>query len=385
MTFDVEEQLAAAMRTRADHEVDADALLGGSLVRGRQRQRRHRIGMALAGAGVAGVTTAALAAVPLVTGGGDTPIGAVASPETSPTWRLGPDAKPPVRGAYPIPALTVQGVPGAENAPEKVGREPMNIHFRVEKLSLPVDGATWAVNPDGVEELALSMTGADGGAATGRVRLAAGEVPEPESSGPARGEPGGPVVATEKPVRIRDRTGTLSVIKESGSTYEVRWSPVDGVEAIVSGFGLDEADTLALAHAVRWDQSARCAAPLQFMALPQGTVVKGCSIRFTTGIVGWIPESVITLRGPGAAMKVEMGGPRIPDASYPAGTPESPDGTWIGDDVRTLLFKDLQGVPVRITPTGYPDEAVVLVGTNTRRPEGSDPSKPETWPTSLTG
>ncbi|MCW6004697.1 hypothetical protein K1W54_08880, partial [Micromonospora sp. CPCC 205371] len=58
MTIDVEDELAAVMRTRADHEVDADALLGGSLARGRRRQRHRRIGMALAGASVAGGATA---------------------------------------------------------------------------------------------------------------------------------------------------------------------------------------------------------------------------------------------------------------------------------------------------------------------------------------
>lgn len=388
MTFDVEEQLAATLRTRADREVDADALLGGSLVRGRQRQRRHRIGMALAGAGVAGVVTAALAGVPLVmgNGGGGTPIGSAeisASPQTGRAAQIGPDAKPPVRGAYPIPALPARGVPGAADAPEKVGREPTNIHFTVEELSLPVDTATWAVKPNGVEEMAVSMIGADGGPATGRVQIAAGGVPEPESSGPARGEPGGPVVTTEKPVTIHNRPGTLSVIQESGFTsYEVRWSPVDGVEAIAGGFELDEADVVALANAVRWDRAVRCAAPLQLTALPQGASVKGCVIRLSMEEISWVPESVLTLKGPGAAMKVEMGGPFIPNASYSASPVNSSDRGWVD---KTLVVYSLDGVPVRLTPTGYSREETERVANGLRKPATTDPHKVETWPTSLIG
>lgn len=389
MTFDVEDQLAATLRTRADHEVDADALLGGSLARGRRRQRHRRIGMALVGAGVAGVTTAALAAVPLVMGdgGGGKPIGAAESPASSPPWRIGqigPDAKPPVRGAYPIPALAAQGVPGAADAPEKVGREPANIHFRVEKLSLPVQGVTWAVQPDGLEEMTLSITGADGGPATGRVQLASGQVPEPESSGPTRGEPGGPVVTTEKPVRIGDRPGTLSVIKEGTFTsYEVRWSPVDGLEAIANGFELGEADVIALANAVRWDQAVRCAAPLQLTVLPQGAGIKGCAVRLSTEKISWVPESVLTLHGPGASMKVEIGGPVIPSASFSASPADSPDRGWVDD--QTLVVYNLDGVPVRLTPTGYAKDAAELVANGLRKPATTDPNKPETWPTSLTG
>ncbi|MEH1125110.1 hypothetical protein [Micromonospora sp. CPCC 206061] len=390
MTFDVEDRLAATLRTRADREVDADALLGGSLARGRRRQRHRRIGMALAGAGVAGVTTAALAAVPLVLsdGGGGASIGSAETPASPPgrIGQIGPDAEPPVRGAYPVPALAAQGVPGAADAPEKVGREPGNIHFRVEKLSLPVQGVTWAVQPDGVEEMTLSITGADGGPATGRVQLAAGKVPEPESSGPARGEPGGPVVTTEKPVHIGDRTGTLSVIEESGFTsYEVRWSPADGLEAIVGGFELDEADVIALAHAVRWDQAVRCAAPLQLTALPQGAGIKGCTVRFSTEDITWVPESVLTLNGPGAAMKVEMGGPFIPSASFSASPGDLPDRGWVGDGDQTLQIYSLDGVPVRLTPTGYPKDVAEMVANGLRMPAGTDPNKPETWPTSLTG
>ncbi|MCW6004698.1 hypothetical protein K1W54_08885, partial [Micromonospora sp. CPCC 205371] len=339
--------------------------------------------------GAAGATTAALAAVPpvMADGGGGTSIGSAESPATSPPSRIGqigPDAKPPVRGAYPVPALAAQGVPGAAAAPEKVGREPANIHFRVEKLSLPVHGAAWEVHPDGVEEMTLSMVGADGGPATGRVKLAAGKVPDPESSGPARGEPGGPVVTTEKPVHIRDRTGTLSVIEESGFTsYEVRWSPVDGLEAIVGGFELGEDDVIALAHAVRWDRAVRCAAPLQLTALPQGASIKGCTVRLTDEKITWVPESVLTLRGPGASMTVQMGGPMIPSASFSASPADSPDRGWI--DGRILVIYNLDGVPLRVTPAGYPADAVELVADGLRKPASTDPNKPETWPTSLTG
>jgi hypothetical protein len=229
MAYDVEEELAVAMRQCADHDVDARALLEGALLRGRRMRRGRRVAMVLGGVAVAGITATTILASPLM-------IGQLEAPEAGTTGTA--SAEP---GRWPVPGLPDPDAGGAIARPDQVGKDPSTIHFALETVPLPLVHTSWSVRETGVEALRLTMKGASGQEVTADVSL------QPAS---IRNRSASPSASADE-VDIAGRPGTLTRSSPYPHSDTLTWSPADGIEAAIFAVDLEKAHILELGHTLR--------------------------------------------------------------------------------------------------------------------------------------
>jgi len=361
MTYDVEESLAAVLRQRAEHDVDARALLDGALVRGRRRQRGRRLAAALGGAGVAGLTTVALLTGPLAIGRGGPEVGTTGS-----------------RATHPVPGVTDPTIGGAFLGPGQVGNDPSAVHFALDRLFAPVSLATWNVGPDGIETLRLIVALAGGKTGTVDVYLAAGVVHHPLLPDVT--------VMPHSQVSVEGRRGRLTLISQQDDTTssELRWSPVDGIEAVVRTEGVSAEETLAIGRSIRFDRTTRCVTPAQVTVLPPGATLTGCRLALSNAQPAVAPSVTLTAGDRISTLEVSLDGQPI--GSQPDATPLVAGRSEWSEPWRALVVYDLGGVGVRIVVQGGYDRAEAeLVAGGLRRAATASADRPETWSPALTG
>ncbi|HET6211794.1 MAG TPA: hypothetical protein VFE14_02865 [Micromonosporaceae bacterium] len=381
MTDDMETRLAAAMRLRAEHEVDAYSLLDGALTRGRERARRRQLGTAFGAAGVAAATAAVLAASSLGLGGGSAQPGASGSAVDTDLARgaSAPTGSPPVRGSYPLPAVPARsGTQGAAARPDLVGTDPTTLHFGVRPLALPVAGAQWQVM-DAVESVDFAMTSGTGAPGHVSVSVARGAAPDPvRSAAMATSTPR----SIDRPVQVGGRTATLT-ITTSGEYVEriVRWAPVDGVGAVVNAVMVSESELLEVAGAVRFDSASGCRVPVRLGALPAGAHLAECSM-FLPGVAGQPVTSSVVLTGPGGAVSVQtdapVAAPQPTASTVPTPLAHGLGGAWM-DGGDYLIVSGVDRVWVSVSAAGsYGRDAIGLVAGGLAA--AGDPANPGSWP-----
>jgi hypothetical protein len=135
------------------------------------------------------------------------------------------------------------------------------------------------VRPGGSEALNLEMSTTTGRKATAGVVLARTAAPPstPEDAAPRPDlTPSSPTVT-----RVGGRPATRTVFTgQDGSAVaeRLRWSPVAGLDAVLTTFQLGARDTLAIAEAVRFDRASRCATPVEVTARCHRAPLRSCRI-----------------------------------------------------------------------------------------------------------
>jgi hypothetical protein len=403
MTYDVEERLAVALRTRAEAPVDADALLAGALVAGRARARRHRL-VTAGGAGVAGMTAAALVAVPLA---------------LAPAGR---SAGPDVGFAGDLPVLpAAQGQAGAAQRPDLVGIDPTVLRFGLSGSPLPVQGVDWG-SVGGVEHIRVQLVDGRWGVSA-VVELAHGTLPPSEWDDPT-------TTNIARDVRVNGRLAVAEddPVAPGGMPRRwVRWSPVDGLEmrvglivdsyyddahkggdATVPSFGKDAiADDPTfltdLAATIRLDTTTRCGAPARLTAPPDGARLTGCVAGG-----GPAPDTTLafsyaklTVSDAGGTLEVSMSAPEYPspvpsESRYdPGPTVDTPSpaaaatgtpgpGSEASPQPTGVAQFNHDGVVGEVIATGgYGQRAAEDLAGGVRA--AGDPREPSTWPLSPLG
>jgi hypothetical protein len=268
MSDDFEGRLTAVLHHHADRPVDADALLAAARDAGRARRRRRN---ALAGTGVAGVTAAALVAVPVglgTLGGSGDGVNGVAGGQ--------------LEGPVPAPP-TAPGAAALADRPDLVGTNARVVRYVVGWAPLPVDQLEWGVHP-GVENVRLALTA--GAQRSVDVGIVARTDPNPDQLDvpPVAG-----VVTRE--VEVAGRPGVLMTSPDRLLTHRwLFWSPVDGVDMRVTvtvpdedRAAVDDADVVRLASSIRLDRTARCAAPMQLTHRPTAAPLTSCENAMEVG------------------------------------------------------------------------------------------------------
>jgi hypothetical protein len=280
--MNVEENLTAVLRERADREVDAGALLAGALAAGRARRRRNQRTVALAGAGVAGVTAATVLAVPLgLRGGGD-----------------GLTADGTVMGE-PMPALpAAAGEPGLAERPDLVGADPNVLRFAVPWAPMPTVGVNWR-SVEGTEQVDLNLISPQSNDdrtiwLSATITAARGSIGAPQSDRPETRN-------TTTAVTINGRPGEIEHEPANSGASWLTWQAADGVQmqispgaaalsvAVAAGSSADagiapddllrltDEDLVRLAESIRLDGTTRCTAPIRLTSLPDDAHLVGCS------------------------------------------------------------------------------------------------------------
>lgn len=374
----VEENLTAVLRERADQPVDVDALLAGALAGGRARKRRQQRAMALAGAGVAGVTAATVLTVPLGGGGG----GLTAD-------RLG-------MGGEPMPALpAADGEPGLVDRPDLVGADPQVLRFAVPWAPKPTTAVNWS-SVDGVERIGVEMV-VQSGDENSRTWVTA-DITARRGTLPANGGDDPATVNETTAVTVDGRPATIEREPASGGVLTwLTWEPVDGVqmriapgtvavfhEAVVEPSAstgtmfdrevsaLDDAQLVEFAESIRVDSTTRCTAPIRLTTLPEDARVTGCTSGTyyrrgegrsydTTldledaggsGVGVWVTSPVTPSPGP-------LGESESP-VSYATDLGATPSGTYLpsapGSDPSVTYQPDPSGSapPATYSPSGEP-------------------------------
>jgi len=216
------------------------------------------------------------------------------------------------------------------------------------------------------------------------VELARGTVPRPARSGPGDG----PSVSATQVGSIGGRPVTQETLTEGESVERaVRWSPVDGLEARVSGDYLSLADLMRMASLIRLDQAVRCTVPLRLTALPAGTSATGCTMDLPgTAVEAPFVSAELTLGGSGS-MIVNFDRQVYPAASsnvkpsitLPGGVQAGEIPPVDGIQGPGVAIFDLDGRRVQVTSKeGYGADDVLLVAKGLRR--AGEPAQADTWP-----
>lgn len=274
---DLDERLVVSLRSRADGEVDADALLAAAMTRGRAQRARRRLALA----GGAGLVVVALVAV-----------GAVANPleGAAPFAAGGSDA------AAAPPAAP--GVPAAASRPDLVGTDPGLLHFGVDPSAARY--LSWRSAP-GMESVRLDL-GKGRQVTVDLARSADGlEKPVHEDVPYSSAE------VTEE--SFGGRSGTVEEVPPAGPGgrpgWILRWRPAEGLWARAAAYAQTDADVWAAVTVLRLDEARRCAVPFRLTELPTGSRITSC----TVSLIGH-PESVdasVLVAGPdGQTMEVQM-------------------------------------------------------------------------------
>ncbi|MCM0674297.1 hypothetical protein NCC78_06290 [Micromonospora phytophila] len=296
------ENLVETLRSRADGDTDAAALLAGATA----VARRRRIRMVAGGS--------AAAAVLAVSG-----LAALLLPQ-------------PPSGGYAVPGSPSATGPAAVTT--TVGSDPLMIHFGVGRFPYPVRTVEWSVI-DGVEKMSLwgnTVTLDDPHNHDDTLFFAdltlvslASPAPAPDPSEPPR-EPqvqetgvsvaGHPATVTTGRHPLSDKTQTI-----------VSWEPTPGVRAELSLRGpVPRKEIIAFASTLRLDVTRQCAVRVRVTAMPEDARLTGCRTTADSS-AGWLQ-----LRGPAGTVEVSVSAMAVfhPGTAPSAGTTPA-TGTTAGE------------------------------------------------------
>lgn len=254
----LEQQIVATLRDRADDSVDVTLLLDAAQQQGAGYRRRRRA-LSVGGGAVLGVATvvAVLGAV-------------VAAPRPDPARSLigtGTDRSPSASASTPyVPVLRPPVQAGATPAtvdPKVVGADPTLFHFDLADAALPPDALIQWTSVDGLERLTVQP---DSNGALVQVQVS-------RISGLLD-----PMSGTTRSVSVGGRPGTL-VMSGHDEYGQLRWQPVPGLWAQVQGPGA-AADITRVAGLVSFDHVLRCVVPFRLTDVPAGARVQACSSVF---------------------------------------------------------------------------------------------------------
>jgi hypothetical protein len=309
--IDIDDEVRAALRERAEGGVHVEALLHGARRRGVRRRRYRRVALAVGTAAVAVTVAGAVTAIPWH--GTRAPVaGGVPSPSAtggpSPSATGGPlplrDNRPPVAAGAP---------PLAQGG--QVGADPRLFHLDV------TDPAAvrlqWTAGQSeeslSVSRTPESMHGLDGyWVSIARSASALDHAYESEAVPPE------PVTET---VTVQGHPATLAHSADGapGSRHAtLRWQPVAGVWAQVRGaFGdgpdgsrvTDRAAIVAAAEWVRLDRTYRCAVGFRLAWAPPGAHLTRCGLAMAatpaTSPVSGTVTNVVRIAAGGKLFRVE--------------------------------------------------------------------------------
>jgi hypothetical protein len=293
--IEIDDEVLAAMRERAEGGVHVESLLDGARRQGVRRRRYRQVALAVGAAAVVATTAGAVAAVPWNRAGPPPPVG-VASPPPPSTPTTAPDLRPPV--ATGAPPLT-QG--------SQVGADPRVFH-----LDVTDPGAVrlqWTAG-QGAESLSVSRTVESTASMDGYWVSIAGSAAALDHA--YESEPVPPEPVTEN-VTVAGRPATIAHSADSvpGSRHAtLRWQPVDGVWAQVRAtFGdgpggsraTDRAALVAAAGWVRFDRVYRCAVGFHLGQVPPAAQLTRCGLVMSTGEV----SNAVWIRAGGKLFRVE--------------------------------------------------------------------------------
>jgi hypothetical protein len=395
MTIDFEKTIADSLRTRADRDVDAHALLTGATGRARVIGIRRKLLAVGAFAAVVAVTGAVVAAAPqLLAGRGAQP--AAPSASTSPSAGVPiPGVTPPPPGGYRVPSLpSATGVAGAATRPDLVGTDPAVLHFDLDAAAAGSYMVSWAVG-EGHESV-------DIGRPTNRLRLdlgpdlakldglnRMGRFSDIWESGASISE-GDPVEQPRQAASVGGLPGTLDETRygAGGVEWVLRWQPVKGLWARVQGRGVSRDDVLAFAEKVPagLQRSRRCVVPVEIAKLPAGLRWTGCGVQFIGYDRSQDSSWILTFRDSnGRAVGLMIGQGMVTlDDSGAARTVAGHQAWWVNGTL-TVKYADGNRITVDFWPRGVPGaEATATRLAEAVQPRG-EPSEPATWPTRAVG
>ncbi|MFG2108428.1 hypothetical protein [Micromonospora chersina] len=257
---DLDQRIASVLRERAEGEIDTHRLLRDSRARGRRRQLRRRTatGTALALVGVLGFVGVTGPELPGLGG---------RLPWTSATPSL---AAPP----------RVEGLPGAGQRPDLVGRDPGTLHFGVDPAK--ARQLTWRTGR-GVEGGRLDL----GGGRVVAVDLSTDAAAVESSVHEGMTYPDQPATAADFDGQVR-RVPSPGPGGQPG--WFLRWRPVPGLYARLHTVADDDRGLREAVAALRLDEAHRCASPLRLTTLPPDARLASCEVS----VIGF-PDSLDVL------------------------------------------------------------------------------------------
>ncbi|MEV4758884.1 hypothetical protein AB0J86_27830 [Micromonospora sp. NPDC049559] len=373
MSPDLDEHLVATLRHRAERDIDADALLRGSLRRAAHRRRRRLV----TAVGTAGLVSLVLvtAAVTVANLGAPEPPPAdrtSISPSPTPSLRTALPRRPgsvrePAVGDHRLPTLPGPGGPSVLARPDLVATDPSVVHFSAGRIPLLVQEAGWVVQPGVAERISLGLLSRAGNAASFSVALTRGqgqeELPPESASAP------GDLPPVTRTVQLAGRPATLTTLESADGRFQhwLRWSPADGLTMLATADQLSEGEVVEIADVIDFGQTSRCASPVRLTAVPPGAYLTACSMRVS-----------LDRSRPYVNVALEVGDVLV---NVTAGDSSPPPPAGWSTPPRVLGIPDLAGCAVTLNVTGpAPDpQARGQVVADGFRREG-DCRRPETWP-----
>jgi hypothetical protein len=381
MTDQLERDLTATLDRHAGAPIDTTALAASATRRGRRRRVRT---YAACGTGVAALVAIAVLGLatlrPAGNGGltGDQP---TPSPTTT--------ATAPAASQWNAPSLpAAKGVPGAAEAPGQVAVDPGLIHFGVE-YPPATEVVTWTVQ-NGSESVRTQSSTVIYEVGLARVESALdGLLASHVAGGDNAPE------ATRSATTVAGRPATLFTVVNEGKDgwYRVRWQPVDGLWAEVTGTGYGTRDGIFdVASKVRLTAAYRCATPFRLTKAPPGARLLSCSVGLT-GADTPAADGKPTRFGV-AMLVIGKGAGRLTIEASNSTEPREPMNTTAGGHpARTFSDEsghhaidvpNLDGTTFRLTATsGYSAQALLTTAGGIA--VSGDGRNPATWPGTIIG
>jgi hypothetical protein len=389
MTIDIERAITDTLRTRADRDVDTNALLAGATGRARVLGTRRKLIVAGAVVAALAATGAAVATVPAFLGAPR-----LASPTGTSTADPNAGVTPPPPGGYRVPSLPVaDGVAGAAARPDLVGTDPGVLHFDLAAEASGAYQVSWTVGEghesvdiDGTKSRLRLDLGPDRGKLDNLDRV--GGFSDIWPSGVTTGG-GDPRKQPTQHVTVGGRPVTLDETRyyDGVSVWVLRWQPVDGLWARVEAAHVSRDGALAFADKVRpaLDRSRRCVVPTHVTTLPSGLRWTGCGVQFS-GYDRTMWSSIVTFAdASGEAISVRTdGGPPPPGPAPSANrTVGGHPATWSGR-LLTITYPDFGDVQVELAPGTPPSEQAATRLGEVVEMRGR-PGEPDSWPAHAVG